>query len=272
MGARLTLARGMIPVNSESGILTPLEWDSQRFGFPVARIGGTAAQPAELAEALAVAKARGIHLVYCSSSPEQTPPDEILAEFSGILADRKATFRRELSATEEPLPPDESQSLTPRVYPRGEASPALVQLALAAGEHSRFRVDRRFPKAAFEGLYRTWIERSTQGEIAETVLVLTPDTDAADPHGMVTISVEGSIGRIGLIAVDARTRGKGVGRALMRLAHHWMLRWPCASAEVITQLSNAAACRLYQSAGYRLDTIQHVYHFWPQIDRRRLVR
>jgi dTDP-4-amino-4,6-dideoxy-D-galactose acyltransferase len=251
-------------VSNEPEILTPLAWDTQSFGFPVARVTSAAARPAEVAKALATAKAQGIRLVYWSSSPQQALPADILARFGGALVDRRATFRRDLVTTEGPPPLAALPGLAARVYTKGPASPALERLALAAGQHSRYRVDPRFPAAAFERLYGTWIERSAQGEIADAVLVLTPVADAADLLGMVTVGVEGPAGRIGLIAVDARARGQGLGRALMSLAHQWFVRRPCPTALVTTQLDNGPACSLYRSAGYQLDTLQHVHHFWPQ--------
>jgi dTDP-4-amino-4,6-dideoxy-D-galactose acyltransferase len=155
-------------------------------------------------------------------------------------------------------------SLTARVYPRGPASPALVRLAFAAGELSRFRADPRFPRPAFERLYQTWIERSARSEIAAAVLVMTPTADPADLYGMVTVGIENQTGRIGLIAVDERARGHGIGGTLMRQAHYLMALRSSTNSLVTTQLDNVAACRLYRSAGYQLDTLQYVYHFWPQ--------
>jgi dTDP-4-amino-4,6-dideoxy-D-galactose acyltransferase len=34
-------------------------------------------------------------------------------------------------------------------------------------------------------------------------------------------------------------------------------------AEVVTQLANRGACRLYQSCGYQLQDVVDYYHFWP---------
>ena len=46
-----------------------------------------------------------------------------------------------------------------------------MALAIAAGEYSRFAVDRRFPREKSESLYRIWIQRSVSGEIAVLFLL-----------------------------------------------------------------------------------------------------
>jgi ribosomal protein S18 acetylase RimI-like enzyme len=80
---------------------------------------------------------------------------------------------------------------------------------------------------------------------------------------MVTVAEADRVGNIGLIAVHERARGRGVGAALMAAAHRWMAGRGAAAATVVTQLDNAAACRLYQASGYGLAGVWHCYHFWP---------
>ncbi len=251
---------------SGDDILAPAEWDSRCFGFPVARITAETAPATAVAEALARALRRGYRLVYWAGLPTRNLPGEVLQSFAGNLVDRKVTFRRDLTDADRDgplrLPPD----VVVTAFPRGPASAALVDLAIASGGHSRFRVDARFPPSAFEELYRTWIERSARGEIADAVLVVTPATDANDIGGMVTIAIEGTepqCGRIGLIAVHARLRGRGLGGVLLQAAHQYMARRGCHRALVTTQLDNVSACRSYEHAGYVADTTRNIYHFWP---------
>ena len=48
----------------------------------------------------------------------------------------------------------------------------------------------------------------------------------------------------------------------MHAAHRWMQQRGAQVAQVVTQLDNRAACRLYERAGYRISRLQHFYHFW----------
>jgi dTDP-4-amino-4,6-dideoxy-D-galactose acyltransferase len=119
------------------------------------------------------------------------------------------------------------------------------------------------PAGAFESLYRTWTARSATGELADTLLVAAPPGREGEPLGLVTIAIDGPAGQIGLIAVRDEARGRGVGSMLVAAAHRRMLARAAWRATVVTQLDNAAACRLYERSGYRLADLRNFYHFWP---------
>jgi dTDP-4-amino-4,6-dideoxy-D-galactose acyltransferase len=240
-----------------------LPWDTEHFGFPVARVTETDLDDTSLSEALRAAARKGVRLVYWVSEPGRRVSPLVLGEFSGTLVDHKATFVARLPET---CPSDgDSQPATARVsvHPRGSTPARLIELALVAGTRSRFRVDPRFPRDRFEHLYETWIRRSVEGEAADAVLVASrPD----DPEvvGMVTVSEARGEGQIGLISVLDRVQGLKFGTTLMRAAHRWMIARGASSSRVVTQLDNLAACCLYERSGYRLDGVKDFYHFWPQ--------
>jgi ribosomal protein S18 acetylase RimI-like enzyme len=242
--------------------LTALEWDSQHFQFPVARIEGDAVAPDDLAGLLVQARAAGVRLVYWNGPPEGGLPPELLARFDGALVDRKVTLTRPLDGN--PPPPGESPrgACLIRAWPRGLASDSLVRLAVAAGERSRFRVDPRFPPALFESLYVRWIQRSTNGEIADAVLAAL-EPHSQEPLGLITVAGKAGVGHIGLLAVDGRARGCGLGSALLAAAHVFMVARGYSSASVVTQGDNEPALRLYDRAGYHIAVQSNVHHFWP---------
>jgi dTDP-4-amino-4,6-dideoxy-D-galactose acyltransferase len=240
-------------------VCEPLAWDSTHFGFAVARLTGPADEQT-IAAALGQARRQGIHLVYWATSPEQRLSSSLLREFGGTLVDRKATFAADLPLVGEDnpaLPP----SMTIREYPKGPATRQLLDLSVAAGVYCRFAVDPRLPRAKFIELYEIWMQRSTLHELADVVLVAST-APSADGLGMVTIARTGETGCIGLVAVHQAARGKGVGSALVQAAHGWMEMHGATRATVVTQLANRPACRLYERAGYRLEEVQHYYHFW----------
>jgi dTDP-4-amino-4,6-dideoxy-D-galactose acyltransferase len=145
-------------------------------------------------------------------------------------------------------------------YDEPRTRPELVELAIMAGEYSRFRTDPQFPPELFRKLYRAWIERSVRGEIADIVLVASADT--ARMAGMVTASLAGSQGSIGLFAVAADVRGRGIGRALLSAAHRWMRTLGGTHSQVVSQRANQPASRLYQRMDYTIASVRDVYHFW----------
>jgi dTDP-4-amino-4,6-dideoxy-D-galactose acyltransferase len=246
--------------------LARLDWECAHFEVDAAQLGDAELNDGALAAALRLARQRGVRLVVWPARGGRNVPAELLAEFGGVLVDRKATFSRPLGAI---LAEDVSGSrceLPVIPYTATTVSTALGELALAAGGHSRFQVDPHFSAERFAAMYRLWIERSVAKELADAALVvpLENQESAADQPlgGMITLAESGGVASIGLIAVAATVRGRGVGSLLMREAHHWMRQRGAHEVRVVTQLANQPACRLYERSGYRLARVQHFYHFW----------
>jgi dTDP-4-amino-4,6-dideoxy-D-galactose acyltransferase len=244
--------------------LTPLAWDTQHFGFPVAEICQPNLSDEGLRQALDLARRQGVVLVYWSTEAERKLPLGLLQAYNGTRVDEKATFVAELSRVRGQAEV-EVGAARPCVtlYPRAEPTPRLLALGVAAGEHSRFARDSRVPRDRFEALYRIWLERSTRGELADAVLVATLSGADPEPAGLITFRQYGQEAHIGLLAVLAPARGQGLGGCLMKAAHHWMAARGVLRSRVVTQLANEPACRLYRRSGYCLHDVKHVYHFWP---------
>ena len=78
--------------------------------------------------------------------------------------------------------------------------------------------------------------------------------------GFVTCHVDGTKGSIGLIAVDERARGKGLGAALVLSANSWFREAGVSSVTVVTQGANLPAQRLYQAAGFASQAVEIWFH------------
>ena len=82
---------------------------------------------------------------------------------SGYLVgytDHRVVYARELAGLAEPRIPVGSEVAVSE-WPAGPTCEALLELALVAGEHSRFRLDPRIPEDRFVALYHRWMARST---------------------------------------------------------------------------------------------------------------
>ena len=248
---------GPEPVAGADGAVVAREWDTGFFGFGVAEIVAPDADRSSLAFLLERCRASGVRLVYWSAREGRTEDGSLLAGFTGRLVDRKTTFAR----VPVPAPADEptDPGWTVEEEAAGPASEELRRLAVASGAFSRFRVDPGIPGGSFEQLYLTWIDRSARRENADAVLV------ARAPRGilgMLTIEKRPAEVRIGLLAVDPLARGKGVGRSLLSAAEGWTAAAGMKRIALVTQGTNEAACRLYERAGYRVEEVRYVHHFW----------
>lgn len=70
------------------------------------------------------------------------------------------------------------------------------------------------------------------------------------------------MGHIGLTGVDENYRGRGIGKKLITAAIEYFCKKSIKEIQVVTQGNNMAACKLYESCGFKvLDWIEF-YHFW----------
>lgn len=231
----------------------PLEWDSGFFGFGVARVEGRVRDRAGV-EALRHDLARhGIRVAYLAIAPDDRAA---AAAIGGEADDDKVTYARPLSIAERDV---DLEALGVRSH-RGGAEDELVELGIAAGERSRFARDPRFGREWQRRMYRVWIERSLAREIAFDVLIAHGPSGLAE--GLLTLGQRGGCADIGLVAVGAEHRGRGVGSRLIRAALARAAREGFSEIQVVTQGDNEAACQLYARHGFTLATRQLVYHLW----------
>ena len=236
-----------------------LPWDSDFFGFKVARILAKNLGTPALKEILGALREENVVLSYWAADPDDEDSARAARECRGFFVDRKVTFALETAALRQRLPLLASTALVEE-FTGGIPTPELEALAVQAGEYSRFRVDPRIPEDRFLELYRLWIRKSVTGELAEKVLVVR--NEAGTVVGMVTAGDKDGRGDIGLLAVADSVRGRSFGVGLVAAAQQWALDRGYSTAQVVTQGDNVAACRLYEKCGYHIDRVEHIYHFW----------
>ena len=103
---------------------------------------------------------------------------------------------------------------------------------------------------------------SASGELADAFLVAASSGDLTDPLGMVTISLDGQSGQIGLFAVREDARGRGLGAMLLRAGPPLDARPRgslCDGRDPARQRRRLPGLR---APGYRLKELRNFYHFW----------
>jgi dTDP-4-amino-4,6-dideoxy-D-galactose acyltransferase len=140
--------------------------------------------------------------------------------------------------------------------------PALRSIAAVSHGDTRFYSDGRFDASSCARLYETWITNSCEKGFADVVLVAEKDRC---PVGYVTLKVGGDgTASIGLLAVSAESRGRGIGNALVNAAVSRASARGASAINVVTQGNNLSALRLYQRAGFAVSAVDVWFHYWPR--------
>lgn len=141
---------------------------------------------------------------------------------------------------------------------RSEDEAPLRGMARANHRITRFYADPNFPDERCDDLYETWIARSLEGW-ADAVLVAESE---GRPAGYVSLHDRDGTGSIGLIGVDADSRGRQLGRDLVLGAVRWCAERGLADVTVVTQGRNVPALRTFESCGFRTTDVGLWFHKW----------
>ncbi len=232
-----------------------LKWDSEFFGYPVARVNANLNDSRVMDDILASMAEKGIHLGYFAS-PEPlgaVVSDQTPYEF--VMADLKVTYLKELHGFLE-VP-----SVEIKQYEKDVPDDQLIHLAIESGIYSRFKRDSHFAPGSYEKLYQIWIRKSVDKTIAKALLTFIAEGSVA---GFVTLGIKNGRGDIGIIAVDEKYRGRRIGSKLMSAAEHWFYQSGYKTVQVVTQGDNKPACRLYEGCGYHRESALFFYHLWKK--------
>jgi dTDP-4-amino-4,6-dideoxy-D-galactose acyltransferase len=235
--------------NAEPGLL--LDWDSAFWGITVGRVHGHTLTAERSAGIDAWARAHAVDCLYFLARPDD-PETVGLAQETGF---RLVDVRVELTQPSTETEP----AARVRLYGPADLE-RLRTIARTSHEITRFYADPHFPRERCSELYDTWIVRSCKGW-ADAVLVAERDSRAA---GYVTCHLDpnSNQGSIGLIAVSAAARGKGLGSDLVLSALGWCHDHGSAEVSVVTQGANIAAQRLFQLCGFRTFSAGLWFHRW----------
>ena len=232
-----------------------VDWDTAFFGILVARIDYPNVTNQELLDILFHLKKKRVQLVYWPAN-KKLEEKNILKWFNINLVDKKTTFVKDFRnmTCEQVVHPALVKSYSPSM-----STNDVVSLAIQSGKYSRFAVDPHIAREKFEALYRIWMHRSLNKEIAEEVLVIQYNGCVV---GMITLGNKHGRGEIGLLAVDRTYRRQKFAEKLIRAAQCWFIKNGYEFGQVITQEANIPACNLYKKCGYSIEKIEYYYHFW----------
>ena len=122
-------------------------------------------------------------------------------------------------------------------------------------------VDTGFPEARSRALFERWMTRACS-EPAYHVIVA--DVDGG-PAGYVACErKDDGTGQIQLVGVDVAAQRRGLGTQLLNDAMAHFASHGVRHVTVVTQATNLAALRLYESLGFLTRAHDAWYHWWAQ--------
>ncbi len=234
-----------------------LRWDTEFFGYRIARVVGHCLDRERVKAILQWCEDHAIECLYFLADPGDPETVSLAEEYGFHLVDVRVTLQCDLGDWE---PCDGPQSVVQVRRARPGDDPILQAIARTAYHDSRFYFDLGFSRESCAALYETWIRQDCEGE-ADVVLVAEVD---GRPVGYVTCHLDDDRvhGRIGLLGVAEEVRDRGVGHTLVCQALRWFQEQDVRTVSVTTQGRNVAAQRLYQQCGFLTESVYIWYHKW----------
>ena len=242
-----------------NNMIISLDWDSSFFALKIGRIDYEFHNDHVLFELLKNANAQDYNLIYVFTDTVINIKEKVLQSYNGKLVDIKTVFGC------NDFESANFKSTVTKLYDPKDIND-LYKLALISGEHSRFKTDPMFPIKSFERLYKTWIEKSISGEIADSIYM---DKLNGILRGMMTVRWHPNKVVIGLIAVLPEFHGKNIGTSLINFLKMDCIKKNINIIEVSTQGQNILACSFYKKNNFSVTNETNIYHFWLKSDHIR---
>lgn len=236
-----------MPVN----IIEKLEWDSQFFGYPVARVIFDKNGSDNLTDLFTRLISEKIRLTYFFVPIADTKLNNLIFEKGSKLVDQKTTFSKKTEGHKNSNNIGEFQGT--------EINERLIELGLQAGLFSRFHSDLNFTNQEYKRLYIEWLTKSLNKTLALKTFIANNNSEIV---GLTTLGERSGYADIGLVAVDENFRGQGVALDLIHFADNAAYDLGYNEIKVVTQLQNKGACRLYEKCNFQIENITKIYHYW----------
>jgi dTDP-4-amino-4,6-dideoxy-D-galactose acyltransferase len=241
-----------VPVTSAPCRL--LEWDTEFFGFPVARADAPELDRDSAAEIDRWCIAQGVRCLYLMLDP-QDEESAAAADAGGYrLVDVRLTLRHGLASVPAPDPD----------VPIREAGlrdlGALTALAARSHRDSRFYHDDGFPRERCDTLYATWIEQAVRD--SDRWVGVREVEGRAVGYQAVRPPGDSGIAAMEILAVDKSHRREGIGRNLLSAGLRWGRSAGASAVETATQERNRVSLQTHLALGFVCTRREAWHHKW----------
>jgi len=235
---------------SLDGVIEPLQWDSEHFGFPIARVRDPS-DPVQIRGAVDAAESLGVRCLTMLAKADWTEAIATAEDLGFRCYDVRADLDRKVESAHGSLAQEGLRLAIDADLPHLEP---IAQWRFSA---TRFAADPHFPRELTRDLYVEWLRRGHRDESRRLVT-----SDELDGFVVCHLEGAGGVGTIELIAVSASSEGIGLSNRLLRGAEALFAEAGLERAHVVTQGRNLQAQRLYQGYGYRTADVSLWFHRW----------
>lgn len=216
-----------------------LIWDSNFFNFEIG----------EITENSNLENANDFNLLVLKQSKES---NVIIDNFENSFQETKIIFRKKIDTIIDTIDVEDTdfESLTPN---------RLYDLAYESGKNSRFLLDKNFRENQFKELYQKWIDNSLNKQFADKIFYTKKENKIT---GFVSVKKQDNFATIGLIAVDSKQQGQGIGRILIQKVEQYCTNNHIYELRIPTQKENQQACHFYTKNGYTILEETIIKHYW----------
>ncbi len=235
-----------------------LEWDSEHFGFPIARVNGDSLDHGTAEAIDDWCRDQGVRCLYFLAQADDAESARIAAERGYRVVDERVTIRHPL---DQPCPEPEAVPGGWRIRDATEDDlETLCDLAAHSHRATRFYFDGGFPAERCDELYREWVRRGLREEGRHLHV---PEREGEiGGYQVIRPPAAGGLGILDLLAIDDRHRGGGLGRLLLSDSVAWLGSRGAPAVRTFLQARNVASARLHERVGFLTERVEVWHHRW----------
>jgi GNAT superfamily N-acetyltransferase len=231
--------------------------DEDRFGIRAARAKHVTSDT--LSQVLDFCHTNGVVFLIARCSSAHLDAAQAMEQSGFLLMDTLVYFKFDFA--KKPMPEDKGDTLVRPMRPGEAAAIKAVAVESFKGYFGHYHADPRLDRSKCDETYTSWADLSaTSRDVADEVLVADIDGQIA---GFATLRLNRpEEGEGVLFGVAPFAQGRGIYRAFMVNALHWVRAQGCTSMVVSTQITNIAVQKVWSRLGFEPNRSYYTFHKW----------